>query len=120
MGVTYRQSTVSLIMRLVIDCVVMFIIIGFFLFIRDILNYLNSSLTIEEKMLVIKNGTVSTSSTEVPYSKINSINVRESIVGKMLGYGDLVVSTGNDVSGIVFKGVQSPQEAKKAIQARMS
>lgn len=116
---TYKQSTVSLVVRLAIDCVLMIIIIGFYLFVRDILRYLNSSLTVTDKMLIIKKGIVSTVSTEVPYTKINSINVRESLFGKILGYGDLVVSTGNDVSGVVFQGIQSPQEAKKAIQAKM-
>lgn len=115
----YKQSTVSLVIRLAIDCLLMVVIIGFFLFVRDILKYLNSSLTVTEKMLIIKKGVFSTASTEVPYSKINSINVRESMFGKIFGYGDLVVSTGNDVSGVVFQGIQSPQEAKKAIQSRM-
>ena len=116
---TYKQSTVSLAIKLAIDCVLMLILIGFYLFVKHLLEYLNSSLTVTDKMLIIKRGIFSTASTEVPYTKINSINVRESLLGKMLGYGDLIVSTGNDISGVVFQRIQSPQEAKKAIQSKM-
>ena len=58
------------------------------------------------KRIILKTGIIMRNSKELMLRKCESINVRQSIMGRILGYGDVIVSTGEDKD--VFKYVKSP------------
>lgn len=116
----YRQSMSFLVSKLLIDGLLMMVLIGFITAIKHILEYYRVQIELTDKTVILKMGILTTNVTEVPYSKINSISVRKGIVGSMLGYGDIVILTGNDVSGIVFKGIENPDQLKAALNNRQS
>lgn len=58
------------------------------------------------KRIILKTGIIMRNSKELMLRKCESINVRQSIMGRILGYGDVIVSTGEEKD--VFKYVRNP------------
>lgn len=75
------------------------------------------SLTVKltDSSVVYSKGILSRRSNEVPYSKINSVNIKQGMVEQGLGYGDVIIMTGNDVNGIVLENIENPQGLKSDI-----
>jgi len=75
------------------------------------------SLTVRltDNSVVYSKGILSRQANEVPYSKINSVNVKQGMVEQGLGYGDVIIMTGNDVNGIVLENIENPQGLKTDI-----
>ena len=119
MNQTYKQSTAALVVRLAVDFLLMIIIIGFYLVIKHLLPYTHNTVTLTDKSVILRRGVFSVATTEVPYTKINTVSVKVSLVGKLLDYGDVVIFTGNDASGIAFKSIQSPEMLKSKLQEKI-
>lgn len=58
------------------------------------------------KRIILKTGIIMRNSKELMLRKCESINVRQTILGRILNYGDVVVSTGEEKD--VFKYIWSP------------
>ena len=61
------------------------------LFIAPLIDYYTSEFVITNKRLMIKTGFISRNTFEMNHSKIESINVIQSIPGRILGYGTLII-----------------------------
>lgn len=61
------------------------------LFIAPLIAYWTSEFAITNKRIMIKTGFISRNTFEMNHSKIESINVIQSILGRLLGYGTIVV-----------------------------
>lgn len=112
---TYKQSTKVFVLKLIVDAFFCLILIGFITFIYHVLEYLNQSITIGPKSVVLKKGILNIKTLDIRYNKINSINVDRGLLGRILGYGTILIFTGNDVSGIAFKNVDEPEMLKMEI-----
>ncbi len=55
-------------------------------------NYYFSSLTIETKRVIFRTGVLVRNTTDIPYPKIESIDIRQSIVGSIFRYGSLTIT----------------------------
>jgi uncharacterized membrane protein YdbT with pleckstrin-like domain len=97
------------------DVLLMPIIIGFFTFFSHLVSYFSQSIRITSDSIELKKGIINIDRTEVPHSKINSIQVRQGIFGRLFNFGNVTISTGNDTSGIVFKHIESPNELKDSL-----
>lgn len=116
----YRPSTTLLIFWLVIDLLLACVIIGFILMAYHLWQYFSMSLTLGDKGLILKTGILATRVVEIKYEKINTLTVHQGFLGNMLGYGNLVILAGNDVSGIVVKDIDNPQTVKAEIDSRIA
>ena len=58
------------------------------------------------KRIILKTGIIMRNSKELMLRKCESINVRQSVMGRILNYGDVIVSTGEEKD--VFKYVRNP------------
>lgn len=63
----------------------------FTLFIAPLIAYLTSEFAITNKRVIIKTGFISRNTFEMNLSKIESINVNQSILARILGYGTIVI-----------------------------
>lgn len=54
--------------------------------------YLCSFLTIKKKQLIVSTGFFTRLTTDIALSKVESIDIRQSILGSMLSYGTLVIT----------------------------
>jgi uncharacterized membrane protein YdbT with pleckstrin-like domain len=76
----------------------------------------NSEFAVTNKRIIVKLGFFTTRTVELLHSKVEAISVNQGLLGKMLGYGDIVV-TGTGGTREEFKAVASPLELRRAVQA---
>ncbi len=76
----------------------------------------SSEFAVTDRRIVLKVGMLTTRSVEMLHSKIESVAVHQSLAGRMLGYGSIVV-TGSGGTREVFDGIQSPLEFRNAVSA---
>lgn len=85
------------------------------LFILPILDSWTSEYAITNKRVIIKVGLIRRRTVEMNISKIESINVDQSILGRILGYGDIsIVGTGGTKES--FDTLSSPIQFRKKFQ----
>jgi len=75
----------------------------------------SSEFAVTNRRVVFKVGFLTTRSLELLLSKIEAIAVNQSFMGKMLNYGDIVV-TGSGGTREAFSGIQAPLDFRHAVQ----
>lgn len=84
-----------------------------------IINYFSSEFGITNKRLVLKTGVIKRRTHENQINRIERINVEQGILGRLLGYGTIVVSgSGGAISR--FASVADPLTFRKRIQEQIS
>jgi len=87
----------------------------FTLFIAPLIDYLTSEFAITNKRIIIKVGLISRRTLELNLSKVESVNVVQSILGRILGYGTItVIGTGGTKE--TFVDIREPLEFRKQFQ----
>jgi uncharacterized membrane protein YdbT with pleckstrin-like domain len=76
----------------------------------------SSDFAVTNKRVMMKTGVFNTRSIELLLSKIEAITVVQSFIGRILGYGDIVV-TGSGGTKETFSRIQSPLEFRRAVQS---
>ena len=79
------------------------------------INYRVSEFAITDSRVIIKLGFIRRVASEIYFSKIESIHVKQGLLGRLLNYG-VVIVTGTGGSKNVYKNVRKPLEFKKVIQ----
>jgi uncharacterized membrane protein YdbT with pleckstrin-like domain len=75
-------------------------------------------MALTNRRVVIKTGVVSRSTTEMLLSKVESIQVVEPALGRMLGYGTIrVIGTGGTTEP--FEQIQNPLEFRRQVQQQI-
>ena len=69
---------------------------------------------ITNKRVITKSGIISRDTDEMKLEKIETVEVKQSILGRILGYGN-VICTGTGISNVVFQSVSNPIKVKKQI-----
>ena len=77
-----------------------------------------TEIAVTNKRVVIKTGLVSRRTFELLLSKVESIGVEEGLLGRMLGYGSVVVR-GTGGTPEPFKNVANPLEFRRQVQQRV-
>ncbi len=89
------------------------------LFLGPLIDRWTSEFAITNKRVVIKTGFVSRHTLEMNLSKVESVNVEQSILGRMLGYGSIIViGTGGTTE--VFGKIANPMEFRRQFQSRQA
>lgn len=70
---------------------------------------------VTNRRVVRKTGIVSRETTELRLASIETIDLRQSAWGRMLGYGDVVL-TGRGETAMIFTRLGNPLAAKRAIE----
>lgn len=86
-----------------------------------VLGYLSRKATemaVTNKRIIIKTGLLSRRTFELLLSKVESIGVEEGLMGRMLGYGSVVVR-GTGGTPEPFKNVAHPLEFRRQVQQRV-
>lgn len=88
---------------------------GFYRFAR----YLTSEFVVTNRRVIVKQGIISRKLMEIPLQKVESINVDQGAIARLLGYGTVTIS-GTGGSKEIFKRVASPFEVRKKVQERVA
>ena len=70
------------------------------------------------RRVVLKNGIIARMTDEMKLSSVETVEIRQTIMGRIFDYGD-VCMTGRGVSDLVFKKIDSPLHVKKQIENSM-
>lgn len=87
----------------------------FTLFIAPIIDKYTDEFAITNKRVIIKTGLISRKTFEMNHSKIESVNVDQSILGRILGYGTISI-VGSGGTKEVFPNIKSPLKFRKKFQ----
>ncbi|MCO5231395.1 MAG: PH domain-containing protein [Chitinophagales bacterium] len=88
------------------------------LFIAPILKRYTDEFVITNRRIVIKTGLISRNTFEMNLSKIESVNVDQSVLGRILGYGSIsIIGTGG--SRETFPNINNPIEFRKRFQEQI-
>lgn len=75
-------------------------------------------MALTNRRVVIKTGVVGRNTTEMPLNKVESIQVNESALGRILGYGTiLIIGTGG--TSEPFEQIQNPLEFRRQVQQQI-
>lgn len=81
--------------------------------------YTTSEFAITNKRVVIKVGWLRRRTVETMLSKVEGINVDQSVLGRLLGYGSIVI-TGTGGTAEPFRNIGTPFEFRRQVQAQVS
>jgi len=91
----------------------------FTLTLAPLIQRLTSEFAITNKRLIIKTGLISRHTLEMNLSKVESINVDQSILGRMLDYGSIaIIGTGGTREP--FDNIAHPMEFRRQFQSYQS
>lgn len=79
------------------------------------LTYSFSSLTIKKKQVILRSGLFVRQTLDIPLSKIESIDIRQTILGTMLQYGSLVI-TGTGGTRQLVNFISKPLTCRRYIE----
>ena len=80
-----------------------------------LIRLLTTEYAVTSKKVVLKTGFISRNTEELLLKKAETVEIKQGILGRILGYGDIKV-TGTGVSFVLFKTVQNPMKAKRLIE----
>ena len=79
-------------------------------------DYASSEFAVTNKRVIIKVGVLRRRTLEMLNTKVEAVAVNQGILGRIFGYGDIVV-TGTGGTNEPFNGISSPLEFRRAVQA---
>ena len=79
-------------------------------------DYVSSEFAVTNKRVIIKVGVLRRRTVEMLNTKVEAVSVNQGLLGRILGYGDIVV-TGTGGTNEPFNGISSPLEFRRAVQA---
>jgi uncharacterized membrane protein YdbT with pleckstrin-like domain len=71
---------------------------------------------VTNKRVVLKKGIISRQTEEMKIGSIETVEIDQGVLGRMLGYGDVKV-TGRGISDVVFKRMDDPMAVKRHIES---
>jgi uncharacterized membrane protein YdbT with pleckstrin-like domain len=74
-----------------------------------------SSLTIKRKQVILRTGILVRKTTDIPINKIESIDIRQSVLGSLLGFGSLVI-TGTGGTRQTINYINKPLTCRRYIE----
>jgi len=83
-----------------------------------VIGYYFIEFAVTNKKVLAKSGIFSRNTDELQLKKIEGCDVRQGLVGRMLGFGSIVVS-GTGSQKVVFAGIDNPLSVKKLIDSRI-
>ena len=83
------------------------------------IHYASSEFAVTNKRVVIKVGFINRKTLEMVLTKVETIRVDQSILGRVLNYGTIVV-TGTGGTNEPFTAIANPLEFRRQVQARTS
>ena len=81
--------------------------------------YSTSEFAVTNKRVVIKVGWLRRRTVETMLSKVEGINVEQSLIGRLFGYGSIII-TGTGGTQEPFRNIGSPFEFRRQVQAQVS
>jgi uncharacterized membrane protein YdbT with pleckstrin-like domain len=83
------------------------------------MNVASSEFGVSTKRVLMKTGFISRHSLETLLSKVESISVYQGMMGRLFGFGSIIIS-GTGGSKEFFFGIRDPMEFRRQVQEQIS
>ena len=91
------------------------LVVGLALILWSWLKYRNEEFVVTNRRIIHARGVVNKEASDSALEKINDANLKESIFGRMFGFGDLEVDTASEAGIERLRMLRDPKEYKKAM-----
>jgi uncharacterized membrane protein YdbT with pleckstrin-like domain len=91
-------------------------LLGVLILLPPLIRRQSSDFAVTNKRVMMKVGVLNTRSIELLLGKVEAIAVNQTLLGRMLDYGDIVV-TGSGGTRETFSSIQAPLEFRRAVQS---
>lgn len=81
--------------------------------VRIILDWLNERYIITNRRVMEIKGTINKHVRDSALEKVNDVDLKQSVVGRLLGYGTVQIITGSDIGVNMFKRISNPVRFKR-------
>jgi len=71
---------------------------------------------VTNKRVILKRGIISRKTEEMKVSSIETVEIIQSVMGRIFGYGDVKI-TGRGISDVLFTKVSDPMDVKRKIES---
>lgn len=85
------------------------------LFIAPLIDKYSDEFAITNRRVIVKTGLISRKTFEMNLSKIESVNIDQTILGRILGYGTIII-VGSGGTREIFPKIKKPLEFRKKFQ----
>nr|WP_294483190.1 PH domain-containing protein [uncultured Bacteroides sp.] len=94
------------------------LLLGLFQLIKRVLLKMGAEYVITNKKVILKSGILSRDALELILSKCEGLRINQSIMGRILGFGSIVVTTGGATN--TFKFIANPIKFRNEINAQIN
>jgi uncharacterized membrane protein YdbT with pleckstrin-like domain len=91
-----------------------FAVLGFWPLVSRWLQNRSKTFIVTSHRIYVEEGLIGRFSTELPLNKVNDVTMRQSLLQRVLGAGDITVLTGNDLT-TSFQNIADPLAIREAI-----
>lgn len=75
----------------------------------------SSEFAVTNRRVIMKAGVIQTRSLEILLNKVEAVAVNQTLLGKMMNYGDIVI-TGSGGTKELYRGIEDPLAFRRAVQ----
>ena len=93
------------------------LLLGLFQLIKRVLLKMGAEYVVTNKKVILKSGILSRDALELILSKCEGLRINQSIMGRILGFGSIVVTTGGATN--IFKFIANPMRFRNEINAQI-
>lgn len=93
------------------------LLLGLFQLIKRVLLKMGAEYVITNKKVILKSGILSRDALELILSKCEGLRINQSIMGRILGFGSIVVTTGGVTNSFSF--IANPMQFRNEINAQI-
>lgn len=93
-------------------------LLGFFRLLYVYFSYTSTNYAITNRRVMLESGIISKQISEMSLTKIELVEVEQSLLGRMLDYGTVIVR-GTGGSGIFFHGIEKPFSFRNLLQEQI-
>ena len=93
------------------------LLLGLFQLIKRVLLKMGAEYVVTNKKVILKSGILSRDALELILSKCEGLRINQSVMGRILGFGSIVVTTGGATN--IFKFIANPMRFRNEINAQI-
>lgn len=93
------------------------LVLGLFQLIKRILLKIGAEYVITNKRVILKSGILGRDALELILSKCEGLRIKQSMIGRILGFGSILVTTGGATN--IFKFISKPLKFRNTINAQI-
>ena len=83
--------------------------------VRDFVRYITSHFVVTSDRVIHREGWIAKHSMEIPLEAINDVRFRQGVFERIIGAGDIVISSASERGTEVFSDIRNPEHVQKTI-----